>query len=494
MDAEPAAPATSRLGLVAASMVALVLVGLAWSLASPVGSSPDDDFHLASIWCATGDADRCVRTGVELEEGVERVRVTPGLPAGLPCFAMAPAASAACQVVPEPDSPSGLTLSRANDGLYPAGYYRFMSLFASANVERSVVVIRMASWLLSVGLMAAAFLLAARDLRRAFALAALTTLVPLGVFLFASTNPSGIAVAGVAAYWCAAYTFMSLPRARSRRGLAVVGVLLAASVVALVSRADAGLFLAVASGGVWVSTGGYRASVRARSLLLLGVCIVGALAVVAGNQSRRWAGGLGVEESNSLAAELFESVLELPRRMLGALGLVELGWLDTPMPALTTVLMVLAFGGVVILGLGSATREKWLALGVVVGAAVTLVLVVLVSGQNVQPRYVLPLLPVIAGTALVASRGRAPVLVGRGQALVVVGAVVVAHAAALHRNIRRYVTGIDEGGPDLGAAVEWWWGFGPGPMAIWVLGSLSFAVACACVLPLVASKPSSGVS
>ena len=25
-----------------------------WSLASPAGSSPDDDYHLASIWCAQG--------------------------------------------------------------------------------------------------------------------------------------------------------------------------------------------------------------------------------------------------------------------------------------------------------------------------------------------------------------------------------------------------------------------------------------------------------
>jgi len=32
---------------------ALALIALmAWALASPMGSSPDDDFHLTSIWCA----------------------------------------------------------------------------------------------------------------------------------------------------------------------------------------------------------------------------------------------------------------------------------------------------------------------------------------------------------------------------------------------------------------------------------------------------------
>ena len=63
--------------------LALVAVGLAWSLASPAGSSPDDDFHLASIWCATGDPAVCRRTGEEIEEGVERVHVLPDLGEGL---------------------------------------------------------------------------------------------------------------------------------------------------------------------------------------------------------------------------------------------------------------------------------------------------------------------------------------------------------------------------------------------------------------------------
>ena len=79
--------------------LALVAVGLAWSLASPAGSSPDDDFHLASIWCATGDPAVCRQTGEEIEEGVERVHVLPDLGEGLICYAHAPRVSAACQTV-----------------------------------------------------------------------------------------------------------------------------------------------------------------------------------------------------------------------------------------------------------------------------------------------------------------------------------------------------------------------------------------------------------
>jgi hypothetical protein len=469
--------------LAAACSVALICVGLAWSRASPVGASPDDDFHLATVWCEAGYRDLCRRTGDELEDGIERVLVVPALGPGMVCFALQPEVSAGCQS--EVENRSGLVQSRANDGLYPNGFYRFMALFASSNVERSVVVMRMISWLLAVVLLVAAGLLASRDLRRAFALAVATTLVPLGVFLFASTNPSGLAVAGVAAYWCAAYTFMTMGRDR-RRLAAVVALLVVSCIVALASRSDAGLFLAVASLAAWVSAGGHRRELRRRSLLLLAVSVAGAGAALAARQSVRWAGELGAQEDRSFAATLFESALELPRRVVGSLGTMELGWLDTPLPPLVSVLMLLAFGGAVVLGMGATSREKWLALAVVVGTIVALPLSVLVSGQNVQARYVLPLLPVVVGTALLAPLAGPRVVVHRGQALLIVSAVVVAHGAALHRNIRRYVTGVDEGGPDLGEAAEWWWSSGPGPMVTWLFGSLAFALAAASAFLLVA--------
>jgi len=464
-----------------ASLVALSLVGVAWTLASPVGSSPDDDFHLATIWCLADAPNLCRRTGRELEEGVERVLVVPALGSGKPCFFMQPEVSAACRV--RAAEGSSLIPSRANDGLYPNGFYRLLAPFASGNVDRSVVVMRMASWLLVQSLLFAALAVAGTELRRAFALAFLVTLIPMGVFLFASTNPSGLAIAGVAVYWCAALTF--LDRDHGRRAVAAAGLALLAASLALGSRADAGLFLAVASVAAWISGAGFHRP-RRRSILPVSVGAVGLLLTATGaGQSRRWAGELGIEEENSLAAKVFEALLDVPGRVLGSLGLSELGWRDTPMPALTSVLMVLAFGAAVALGLAVTTREKWFALATVATATIALPMVVLVSGQNVHPRYLLPLLPVLAGTALVAPRGRAGISITRGQAALVLSAVAVAHAAALHSTIRRYVTGIDEGGPDLGEGREWWWTTGPGPMAVWLLGSLAFGAAVVCGASLV---------
>jgi hypothetical protein len=59
----------------------------------------------------------------------------------------------------------------------------------------------------------------------------------------------------------------------------------------------------------------------------------------------------------------------------------------------------------------------------------------------------------------------------------VVGAALIgAHFVALHINIRRYVTGLDVGGFDLGANTEWWWTGPIGPNVVWLLGSLAYAL------------------
>lgn len=477
----PRRPSLRSALLAGVCAVALVALGLAWSLASPAGASPDDDFHLASIWCATGDLSVCRRTGDEIEPGIERVEVIPELGAGLICFAHAPRMSAACQTAARRTDARGF--SRANDGLYPGGFYRVMSLFATTNVDRSVVVIRMVSWVVSLALLLGAALLARRAAWPALAVAALTTLVPMGVYLFASTNPSGVAIAGIAAFWIAALTLLEGAGSSARRAM-VVAVMLAAAAVAMVSRSDAGLYLAIAGLAAWLSVGGYRAPFRRWSLLVAGMACVGIVATLLGRQNERWAGALGVQEDQTRTALLFEGILDLPRRVLGSIGLSELGWLDTPMPALVGTLMLLAFAGALAIGVGAATREKWLALAVVAGTLVGLPLLVLSSGQNVQPRYVLPLLPVLMGTALITRAGDPPIRLRRAHMLLILLAVVVAHGAALHRNIRRYVTGVDVGGPDLGARVEWWWSRGPGPLATWMLGTLAFVVVAACAYRL----------
>src|SRR5690606_9488364 len=94
-------------------------------------------------------------------------------------------------------------------------------------------------------------------------------------------------------------------------------------------------------------------------------------------------------------------------------------------------------------------------------------------GEALQPRYILPLLVLLGG---VLALGSPRIPWSRRQFLLVAGALSVAHIFALHQNIRRYVTGIAGGSFNLNSGMEWWWsGLPLSPMAVWLVGSLSFA-------------------
>src|SRR5829696_2920439 len=277
--AEPRSPRWDRrrIGVLVATAVLTVVVGAAWAVASPVGSSPDDDFHLASIWCSDlAPDDSCVKgprtpgfydRNVEVPAPIARVT--------LDCFIMRPAISAGC-AAPAADRP-GLWPSRANFDYYPGGYYDLMAPLVTDRPAASVIAMRMTSWVLCCGLIGASLAVAERRTRRAFLLALVVSAVPLGLFVFASTNPSGLAVAGTFASTCALATFLT---STSRRRTVVSGVIAVLGAgAALISRSDAGIWLGVAAVATVLVTGMWRRW-RPRLLLPAAVVVVGAAAVL----------------------------------------------------------------------------------------------------------------------------------------------------------------------------------------------------------------------
>src|SRR4051794_20636101 len=77
--------------------LALGLTFATWAVSSPPGSSPDDPFHLASIWCARDlPGAECARTGGTADAGTVN-RLLPGDLVGSPCYAMDSSKSAACE-------------------------------------------------------------------------------------------------------------------------------------------------------------------------------------------------------------------------------------------------------------------------------------------------------------------------------------------------------------------------------------------------------------
>jgi len=453
-------------------VVALVLALGGWTLASPVGSSPDDDYHLGSIWCAHGiEPGRC-------EPGsVATTRMVPEAVYVAACYRFENTWSADCQVL------RGVGMVETNRGNwlsndYPPVYYWFHGLFATDDVTGAALFMRLLNVLIFVGLVAAVYVLVPAGLRVALVGGALITAVPLSIFLVSSNNPSGWAILSALTLPVALLGYLTTS-GRRRYWLGALAAL--ALLVGAGARADSATYALVAI-GVALVLAVRRGQGRREWYPLILPAVMFVAAVVAFFSVGQSA---SLDGSNSPTAEpltlgrLLRTATEVPTLWPGALGEWELGWIDTPVPGTVWVASWSVFVAVLVLALTRVSVRTGIAVGLVALAAFVVPTYFLVAhgvpvGVGVQPRYLLPLLAMLAVVAMVRLDG-APFRLTTGQRWFVASALIIANSLALHVNIRRYVTGIDEWSVNLNRDIEWWWSIPISPMALWVAGSLAFA-------------------
>ncbi len=458
---------------IVAIVVPLAMLGalLAWAVSSPPGSSPDDDYHMASIWCAGGNVDgRC-----EATDSDEYNRLPGDLVKAAKCFSFYPDQSATC---PLPDRM--LVTNRGNwvDHSYPPYFYAVMSIFVTDDLSTSIVLMRSFNAVLYVGVLTALFFLLPRQRRPLLVWGALISIVPLGMFLIASVNPSSWAVLSATGLWLAAWGYFSQTGLRKwlLGGLAALLLLLGAG-----ARADAAVYGVLAL--IVASVLGFRRDRRfAIDLLLpIGLAVVAVLLFFSGGQSAIVSGDTAVADRPlSLASLAFVNAKLLPQLWAGVFGLWGLGWLDTTMPGVVWVTTLTLFGALSFWGLKTGGMRKWIALAGMAASLVAVPMYILIHdavivGSYVQPRYIYPLIIIFGGVALVGlTRGNLGL--SGVQSVVVAAGLATANSIALHVNMRRYTTGLDIQNFNLNSPIEWWWNVPVTPMVVWAAGSAAFAL------------------
>lgn len=442
-----------------------------WSLSSPVGATPDDDFHLASIWCGLGDRDGLC----ENPDGDDEKRYIPAAIVTATCYAFHPDQSAECW---NPDESGMVQVDRANvDRLYPPVFYGVMSIFASENVPASVMVMRLVNAAFATGLLTAVFFALPRGLRPALVVSVAATSVPLGMFIYGSTNPSSWALLSAATVWITLLGAMS--SGGRRRGI-LLGLAVFGAVIGAGARADAAVY-AVFGVLIALLVGWRTPRKNIVPLVVAAVIVVISVAFyLSAWQGASIVGGLDSERLPLSGSQHLSNLLSAPSLWTGALGGWGLGWLDTAMPAVVSVLAAAVFWGAVFVGIGSSTVRRGIAVALAL-AAMWLVPVVLLAqsrmlvGELIQPRYLLPLMIVMVGVASARWDGERA---WKGlRLLLAASALTVANAVALHTNIRRYTTGMEQIHPDPGTNAEWWWAHAPSPAFVWIGGSIALGVA-----------------
>ena len=447
------------------------LIGLfAWAFSSPLGATPDEDYHLVSIWCGQGERTDLCLPGSKAGQ----VSVPTALVVSANCFAFHPENSAACNL---PQSSEFTTTSRSNaDGGYPPIFYWTMSFLASSDIYLSVVAMRILNAVLFIALITATMLLSPRNIRFPVLGGILITAIPLGMFLIPSVNPSSWAIISAATLWGSLISYFRAEK-KSRKwtlfAIAIFATLLGAG-----ARSDSAVYSCLAlTTAVILSWGEITKNVKALIPSLLIIPIAALFYLRSGQSSL----ATSAPVSHGLNLQLaISNLTELPGLWVGSFGTWGLGWLDTQMPAIVWVTTLAIFSGVVFVGLGRFNIQKVLVISILVFSITVIPLYVLVHdnisvGSGVQPRYIYPLLIMIAGVTLWGVN-TAQVIFSRLQVFIVAISLAIANSLSLHTNIRRYVTGTDAGGFNLNKNVEWWWTNAPSPMLTWVIGSTSFLI------------------
>lgn len=468
-------------------VTALAFVALAsWAIASPVGSSPDEDYHLASIWCSPLARGELCETGTKSKNREVSVAVSKRVA----CFAGDETKSAACQERRNVFT-SGKTIVTEQGNFvqkYPPVFYATMSVFAGADVQASVVVMRLVNVGLFCLLTLAAWSMSRKRERGVLAIGWLITLVPLGAFLIASINPSSWTITGVGTLFVASLLFFEeLVNGRSRptnRGQLVrlITVMTLSLVMAAGSRADGAVFavlsvvVAFVLARAWTALGPGVYAIVGGLFLISAVLLILTRNTVFSPSSLSAAERNAGEQGRSFISVLEKNILALPDMLRDFFGAQGLGWLDTGMPAITTVGATVVLVVILTLRLLKATRATLWILAALVVVMVTVPLVFLqvrnaFFGESFQTRYLLPLLIVFVFVAL--SGSDEPVL-PRRIIMLTMPVLTLAYCVALYTNMSRYVQGGKATSWNLNDGT-WWWENLPSPMFVWILGTLAFA-------------------
>lgn len=485
--------------LTAVVAVVLLIVSFgSWAFSSAVGGAPDDDYHLSSIWCSSFAGDTC-----EVDPGGEGVYIPESLREGIYCYYHNPTQSAGCQPFmdgtdPRPDVP--FAHNNPSRNLYPDGYYNFSSLLKTDSIEATALAVRLVNLGIFLGMAISLFFLLPQRLRTTWLWMWVIGLVPMGMFIIPSSNPSSWGITAVASGWIALLGYLE---SRGPRAWALGGVFILAGILALNARIDAVLYLGLASVvAVWLSpTRGRELLVKIWPGFIVIALVIVQLIVNPANLERvvqgigqrsdtisdplPWTTSPEVADGSAFDwALLWNNLWSIPGLWLGVFGGYpwgSLGWLDTALPQVVVVGTMTVALGVTFLAVRSADKKKIVGLIVMLGAIWVMPLYLLqlggfLAGEEVQPRYLLPLMMVLLGTVVLTNDG-SPIVSDRGRLWFILAALTIANAISLHTNIRRYTTGISIQGFNLDSPREWWWPFFPeflGPTLLWTIGSLAF--------------------
>lgn len=480
MNAPTQQPTAKRARILSTILAIVGMMGVlfgfaAWAISSPVSASPDDDYHLGSIWCPRPiDESGCT---YDIKNGViSSVEVPEAITDSKKCVAFKPEKDASCAL--DASDNELVPTNRFDDGGYPWGYYQLHHLLVGEDVHHSVVMMRLLNIIIGLGGLFLVGALAAPHIRHALLIATFTAWVPMGVYFVASNNPTSWALSGCLIYGA---SLIASTETTGRRRWALLGTMTLGAVLSMTSRTDSAFYLFVITLAMWffIKITRDRLPTLLLSLLMSGLGLF-VLSSTGQTASLTADGGWPTYPNLSTWRIFVLNVQSLPEHIASWWGLTwGPGWFDVPLLGWSTLAMVFVAGGVVFVAAHKLHVRKIFAITIMLGALLGIPAVSLTLRQ-VQPvfyyqgRYMLPLVAV-ALLIWLTRRDRKIFFRSPSRLILLVGIVTWANSMALRQIIRRYSLGLADN-TIIGFGSPKWWPWAISPTTVWALGSLAMLV------------------
>lgn len=456
--------------VLAVTLAAMFLLFATWAISSPVGSSNDETYHLASMWCSgQGDSDCRV----------------PKFIAAAPCFSEKPSWTPSCRWSSDEKLVSTTRFLPLNSELRLV-YYRFGGLIFNDDLESSVIRLRLINSLIATLMFGAAIFLGWGRLSRAFLIAFCATAVPLGLFLIPSVNPQSWLYIGSFSSWV--LIWLALTEENKQRSIWVFIFALFAVSLTVTSRADGPLILSVITISVSVLAWKEKKLIQRR---LLPALISGAILLIWKNSQIVGALKNSLVEEGSGFFSPYYTMHNLPRMIEFYFGdfATRIGDSDTGMPPLVVLGALFIFVVWLMWALRSVGRPQGLVAFGLLSILIFLPVLVLNNaayqiGGLFLPRYMWPFL---FGFVFVLSSNSRDKLnrLSFGEAALLICAFIPSVTAAQFVLIKRYTVSAASTSWDLNADELWWWSSGPSPLLTVALGAFFAVILISSLISLV---------
>ena len=382
------------------------------AVTTPVGSGPDDWFHLVGTYCSHGtQSSNCTVLEQNQDNGMLTLEV-PSEVLGGNC-----GSASKMEAVSECDFGANLDESRKwsqvswNSTHNPSLiYYLSNYVIIEDSVRSTALSLRLIATFVFSGLLTLLLLLAPVRMFFPITIASFAGLIPLGLSLFGTNNTSIWSIIGVTFFSISSYLLI-FERTLSRKWLiSTTLVFLLTSTIASQSRPDSATYLPmILLCMLPIILFGNSCTKKLDSLIWIALFSASTALAYIGVRSLTvvsQATGPSSEFAPNMRLNLFHNMLELPSFLMGPFGdmgymnVSGLGTYDIPLPTSVRVLTALAIGALIARALISQTFlqiSTWalVLLGTSIVSLAGFAVFQTTPGGLFQPRYIAPLAPTL---------------------------------------------------------------------------------------------------